>query len=212
MSDDKVNIPESIDIGEGTIVKEFVLIDRDVKIGAECSVGRYCEIRSGCLIGDNVSFGSRCTLSAGTIIGSNVTIKYGFVACDTPDLDDPDLKVPPAIGDGAKIGANVTLMPGVKIGKGAVIGACSQVRRDVPAGEVWYGNPAKRAGGGKSTIVTTCDRCGGGRELLVTTSRSADGIPTGYEGRASPLCVMCERKDSFDCGNVSLENLRDGPE
>jgi acetyltransferase-like isoleucine patch superfamily enzyme len=40
------------------------------------------------------------------------------------------------------IGANVTLMPGVSIGNNAVIGACSQVRSDVPDNEVWYGSPA----------------------------------------------------------------------
>ena len=45
--------------------------------------------------------------------------------------------------DGCKFGANVTVMPGLCIGPNATIGACSQVRHDVPKDETWYGNPAQ---------------------------------------------------------------------
>jgi UDP-2-acetamido-3-amino-2,3-dideoxy-glucuronate N-acetyltransferase len=47
------------------------------------------------------------------------------------------------VGDNVLIGANVTLMPNFSIGNDCVIGACSQIRCDIPDGEVWYGNPAK---------------------------------------------------------------------
>ena len=53
---------------------------------------------------------------------------------------------PCVIEDGVKIGANVTVMPGVTIHRNAVIGACSQVRHDVPEGETWFGNPAGPGG------------------------------------------------------------------
>jgi acetyltransferase-like isoleucine patch superfamily enzyme len=42
------------------------------------------------------------------------------------------------------IGANVTLMPAKSIGSNCIIGACSQVRNDIPDNEVWYGSPAKK--------------------------------------------------------------------
>jgi UDP-2-acetamido-3-amino-2,3-dideoxy-glucuronate N-acetyltransferase len=42
------------------------------------------------------------------------------------------------------VGANATILGGVTIGEGAVIGAGSVVTKDVPAGETWYGNPARR--------------------------------------------------------------------
>lgn len=45
---------------------------------------------------------------------------------------------------GASIGANATILPGVTIGENAMIGAGSVVTKDVPAGEVWVGNPARR--------------------------------------------------------------------
>ena len=44
---------------------------------------------------------------------------------------------------GASIGANSTILPGITIGENALIGAGSVVTKDVPAGEVWLGNPAK---------------------------------------------------------------------
>ena len=47
---------------------------------------------------------------------------------------------------GASIGANATVLGGVEIGAGAMVGAGSVVTRDIPAGELWLGNPARRRG------------------------------------------------------------------
>jgi len=47
------------------------------------------------------------------------------------------------VGQGARIGSNATILPGVRIGEGALVGAGSVVTRDVPAGAVVAGNPAK---------------------------------------------------------------------
>ena len=44
---------------------------------------------------------------------------------------------------GASIGANSTIIPGITIGENALIGAGSVVTKDVPAGEIWIGNPAR---------------------------------------------------------------------
>ena len=86
--------------------------------------------------------GSRCTISANATIGENCVIKYSFVLTDTPDLKANDKKVVKGVGDNTLIGANVTLMPGKSIGSNCVIGACSQIRKDVPDNETWYGSPA----------------------------------------------------------------------
>jgi acetyltransferase-like isoleucine patch superfamily enzyme len=87
--------------------------------------------------------GSRGTLSATTIVADDVIMKYSFVVTDTPDLGrDKDKKVG-TLQRGSRFGANVTIMPGVNIGENSEIGACSQVRNDVPDNEVWYGNPAR---------------------------------------------------------------------
>ena len=47
------------------------------------------------------------------------------------------------IKDNVFIGANATLLKGVTIGENAIVGACSVITKDVPANEIWAGNPAK---------------------------------------------------------------------
>ena len=50
------------------------------------------------------------------------------------------------IGKGVMIGANCTILPGVKVGDGASVSAMSLVNRDIPAGQKWGGIPARRIG------------------------------------------------------------------
>ena len=134
-------IANTAKFGNNVTIKNYACIGENTEIGSNCTIGSYNEIRDGCKLGDNVSTGSRCTLSANTIVGNNVIMKYSFVATDTPVLGS-DEKSTNIIEDGAMFGANVTIMPGVRIGKNSIVGACSQVRHDVPPNEVWYGNPA----------------------------------------------------------------------
>jgi acetyltransferase-like isoleucine patch superfamily enzyme len=136
-------VEEGVDIGERTKVGPFCIVRNGARIGDDCNFTAYCEIRENVVIGDRASFGSRCTISSGAKIGDDVTIKYSFVLTDTPNLGRGDIKEVGKIGDGVMIGANVTLMPGFSIGERSIIGACSQVRSDVGADEVWFGNPAK---------------------------------------------------------------------
>lgn len=135
-------VEEGAVIGDNTHIGPFCIVRKNARVGSNCSFTAYCEIREGCVVGDNTTMGSRCTLSAGVKIGKNVTIKYGFVATDTPDLTSGEKEVG-TIGDGSMFGVDVVLMPGVDIGEKCIIGACSQVRHDVPDHEVWYGNPAE---------------------------------------------------------------------
>lgn len=136
-------IEDDVEIGVGTSIGPFCIIRNGARIGANCKFTAYCEIRENVVIGKNTSFGSRCTISANCKIGSNVVIKYGFVMTDTPNLEENNEKVFSYIDDNVLVGANVCLMPGFNIEKGAVIGACSQVRSQVGENEIWYGNPAK---------------------------------------------------------------------
>ena len=130
-------------IGSGTTIGTYCKIGSSAEIGTDCSFTAYCEIRSKSTVGDRVSMGSRCTLSAGTVVENDVIIKYGFVATDTPDLHHNDSKVTCVLKAHSLYGANVTIMPGITVGRGSEIGASSQVRHSVPDGEVWYGTPAK---------------------------------------------------------------------
>lgn len=136
-------VESGVIVGDNTTIGPFCIVRKGAKIGSNCKFTAYCEIRENVIIGNNTSFGSRCTISANSQIGKNTTIKYSFVLTDTPNLKKGQKKVVGNIGDNVLIGANVTLMPGFSLGHGSIIGACSQVRANVGAGEVWYGNPAK---------------------------------------------------------------------
>ena len=128
-------------IGNHFVMGDFNLIGYNVTIGDNVEIKNYVEIREGCKIGNNVKIGSRVTLAEHTVIMNNVDIKYGCVFTDTPKIGEKE-RDPCVVYDGCKFGANVTVMPGVTIFRNATVGACSQVRRDIPAGETWYGNPA----------------------------------------------------------------------
>ncbi len=75
-------------------------------------------------------------------VGNDVFIGMGTVF--TNDKHPPSKKLEHTIvNDGASIGANVTVLPGITIGKGSMIGAGSVVTKSVPDGEIWFGNPAR---------------------------------------------------------------------
>lgn len=146
---DHVVIGSYCTIGKGTRVGEHSRLGTYTKIGSNCSIGAhcsftaYCEIRDSCSLGDHVSMGSRCTLSANTVVEDRVLMKYAFVVTDTPVLVRNSEKKTGHLKKGSRFGANVTIMPAVTIGENSEIGACSQVRTDVPDNEVWFGNPAR---------------------------------------------------------------------
>jgi acetyltransferase-like isoleucine patch superfamily enzyme len=85
-------------------------------------IPEYSVLEEGCWIGPNVVF---------------TNAKYPL----SPGVKDN--LAGPTIRKGAKIGANVTLLPGVVIGENALVGAGSVVVRDVPPGAVVAGNPAR---------------------------------------------------------------------
>jgi len=136
-------VEDNVEIGDNTQIGPFCIVRKGAKIGSNCKFTAYCEIRENVTIGSGTTMGSRCTISANATIGENSTIKYGFVLTDTPNLQEGNVKVVEGVGNKVLIGANVTLMPGFSIGDNAIIGACSQVRANVPSNEVWYGSPAK---------------------------------------------------------------------
>lgn len=115
------------------------------------SIGENCTIHSHVWIGDRVNIGNNVRIQAFSFIPNGVRIAnnvfIGPHVCFTNDKyppSDGSLWEPIIVGEGASIGANATILPGVTIGRGARIGAGSVVTKDVPEGETWVGNPAKR--------------------------------------------------------------------
>jgi UDP-2-acetamido-3-amino-2,3-dideoxy-glucuronate N-acetyltransferase len=124
------------EIGDNTKIGSFVEIQKGARIGRNCKVSSHSFVCEGVEIGDEV------------FIGHNVSfINDKFPRATNPDgsvQTDADWKVVPTrVGKGASIGTSSTILCGVTIGEGAVVGAGSVVTRDVPAGAVVAGNPAR---------------------------------------------------------------------
>jgi acetyltransferase-like isoleucine patch superfamily enzyme len=129
-------------------------------VGPGTSVMRACtvlDIRS-LTLGSSVSIGSRCLLDArggltigdATVIASDVHFIGAFHVIDSDDFES--VEEPIVIGDHVWIASRATILCGVSIDRGAVIGACSLVRKDVAALEIVAGVPASRRGVRKSSL------------------------------------------------------------
>lgn len=121
------------------ILGNFTVVNR-----ANVSIGRDCGINHGVFIlgAHRVEIGSGVVLSARCmLLDAGLDIR-AFATRDFP----PHESGPVRIGDGAWIGAGAIVLPGVSVGRKAVVGAGSVVTRDVPAGVIVAGNPARPIG------------------------------------------------------------------
>ena len=135
---------ENTIIGKNCKIWYFVNI-YDSLIGDDVQIGSFCDIGDS-KIGKETHISSSCFIPPKTEIGKKVFIGPGTIICNDkyPNLTTPQPKMGVFINDEVVIGANVTILPGLTIGKNAVIGAGAVVTKDVPEGEIWVGNPARR--------------------------------------------------------------------
>jgi acetyltransferase-like isoleucine patch superfamily enzyme len=134
------------EIGEGTVVWHYCNLFK-CKIGKNCVIGSYVEIGKNVIIGDNCKIECGVFIPEGVVIGNEVFVgpHVCFTNDRSPRIKQKEWKLTKTfIKDGASIGANATIRCGVTIGEDAMIGCGSVVTKDVPANEVWAGNPAKR--------------------------------------------------------------------
>ena len=133
---------------------KIISLPESTKIGALVDIGEP-DFGENCVIQTMVS------IPPGWKFGNKVFIGPGarFANDNHPDLDKPFKPQKGTVEDGAIIGMNATIGAGITIGKNAIIGMGSVVLKDVPAGETWVGNPAKRLCplGYKECI--NCGRC-----------------------------------------------------
>ena len=133
-------------IGPGTRIWQFVVILEGARIGANCNICSHCFIENDVIIGNNVTIKNGVFIWDGIRIEDDVFIGPGvtFINDKYPRSKRyPEKFLQTIIRKGASIGANATIMGGIVIGEGAMIGAGSVVTRDVPPGELWVGNPAR---------------------------------------------------------------------
>lgn len=140
---------ESEEVGPGTSIWAFAHVLEGASVGADCNI---CD---GVFVEGGASVGNGVTVKCGVQLWSGVELEDDvFVGPNATFTNDPLprsrqwLEEYPrtTVRKGASIGANATILPGLEIGTGAVVGAGAVVTRSVPAHAVVAGNPARIRG------------------------------------------------------------------
>lgn len=147
------------------LISDDVVLGKDVKIysftnlygceiGDESKIGTFVEIQKGAKIGKRCKISSHSFLCEGVILEDNVFIGHNvtFTNDRKPRATNPDGSTQTdddwdceetVVKKGASIGSGTTLLCGLTIGEGALVGAGSVVTKSVPAGATVAGNPAR---------------------------------------------------------------------
>lgn len=143
------SLVEAKNIGRGTRVWAFCNILKNAKIGEDCNICDHTFIENDVIVGDRVTVKCGVQLWDGLRVESDVFI--GPNVTFSNDKFPRSKKYPKeflqtVVKEGASIGANATILPGIKIGESAMIGAGAVVTKDVPPNAIVVGNPAKIEG------------------------------------------------------------------
>src|SRR5712671_3100549 len=146
-------IAADVKLGKDVRIYGFVNL-YGCEIGDESRIGTFVEIQRGAKVGRRVKVSSHTFICEGVELEDHVFVGHGVTF--TNDLypravnprgelqTDRDWKVVPTIvRRGASIGSGSTILCGIEIGEDAIVGAGSVVTRDVPAGTIVVGNPAR---------------------------------------------------------------------
>ena len=133
-------IGDDFETGHGVVVRE------ENQIGDRVDVWTHSVIDYGCRIGSDVKIHTSVYVAQFTVIEDSVFLAPGvMIGNDKYPLSGAPLEGP-VIRRRARVGLNATILPGVTIGEEALVGAGSVVTRDVPAGAVVQGSPARVVG------------------------------------------------------------------
>lgn len=151
-------------LGAGAKLRLGTILYGGTQIGARLETGHYVVIREDNLLGDDVKIWNNTTIDYGCKIGHRVKIHTNCYIAQFTTLEDDVFLAPgvsvandphpgcafssqcmkgPTIEAGAQIGAGVTLLPFVRVGRKSLVGAGSVVTKDVPPEVVVAGNPAR---------------------------------------------------------------------
>jgi len=152
------------------MIMDYCRISPDVKLGKDVKIHAFVNLY-GCSVGDNTKIGAFVEIQKGVLIGKNCKISSHTFICEGVKIQDEVFighnvtfindaypraanidgslqsdedwaVVPTEVKTGVSIGSSATILCGVTIGEGAILGAGSLVTKDVPDYEIWAGTPA----------------------------------------------------------------------
>lgn len=142
----KAHVDESVTIGPGSKVWQFATVIRGTVLGSECSVAAGANLDGPilgdrCIVSPGVDMGPSFQIGNDVFLGPNTVLANDFWPRTHKDGYDYDALrsglICITVGNGASIGANAVIMPGLRIGEGAMIAAGAVVTADVPDRCLW---------------------------------------------------------------------------
>jgi UDP-2-acetamido-3-amino-2,3-dideoxy-glucuronate N-acetyltransferase len=141
---------QSKDIGEGTTIWQYCVVLSGAKIGDNCNICANCFIENDVVIGDKVTIKNGVSIFDSIYIENNVFIGPNVTFTNDPypksmrDSIKENINYQrTTICEGASIGGGATILPGIRVGKNAIVGAGSVVAKDVPNDAIIFGESAK---------------------------------------------------------------------
>ena len=204
-------------------VHDTAVVSPRAALSSGCKIWHFCHVREGAVIGAFASLGQGCYVASTAIVGARCRVQNHVSLYDGVMLDE-DVFIGPSVvftnvltprahvdrreqyvethvGRGASIGANATIVCGVRIGPYALIGAGAVVHRDVPAHARVVGNPSRQIG-------WSC-WCGQRLDAVVEQEAPTSPAPRLVRHRC-PDCARCYVVDSEQDTCAEVDPSRDG--
>lgn len=143
-------IDENVKIGSGTKIWHWCHVSKNSKIGKNCNLGQNIFIGEGVQIGDNVKIQNNVSIYSGVQIKNDVFIGPSVVFTNVKEprsfINKKKKYSKTLVNKGATLGANSTILCGIKIGKYSLVGAGSVCLKSIENYSKVVGNPAKEIG------------------------------------------------------------------
>jgi UDP-2-acetamido-3-amino-2,3-dideoxy-glucuronate N-acetyltransferase len=143
-------VDSGAEIGAGTKVWHFSHIMKGARLGERCVIGQNVNVDSGTIIGNNVKIQNNVSVYTGVVVEDDVFLGPSCVLTNVTNprsqINRHSLYEATTLKRGCTIGANVTVVCGVSVGRYAFVAAGSVVTKSVPDYALVMGNPARQAG------------------------------------------------------------------